>query len=268
MENLLESWNLIESQIDGKKICIFLDYDGTLTPITSSPANALLEENTKNILLKLSANSRCQLAIISGREIMELKRLVDIPSLWYSGNHGLEIETEHVQYKKSLPPAYLNLLRVLYAALNTELRLFKGVLVEDKGVTLSVHYRNLHPGFEFEFLDKFQKITDFYMNDESFKIVKGKMVFEIRPNVNWNKGNAVLRLLTEIGFDPKIHVPFYFGDDATDEDAFKVISEFGITTHIGSDVNSNAAYFLPDVNSMEHFLTFLLNYLESDSNRD
>lgn len=261
MEYLLEKWESIEQRLHHKSICLFLDFDGTLSPISATPSEALLPETTKRKLECLAKSKRCQIAIISGRQMSDLKKQVGIEGIGYSGNHGLELETANGSYKKSLPPTYSNDILALKEQLKAALLPFQGVAIEDKALSLSIHYRLL-PNEQFKaFQTVFNETVSPYLQTPHIAITPGKMVFEIRPNIPWNKGSATLRYLKEYGFAATTHLPFYFGDDTSDEDAFKVLAQLGIAVKVGEATDSHAQYYVKDPQEVVQCLDLLIEYL-------
>lgn len=267
MKYFLDNWSTMETELKGKDIYLFFDYDGTLSPIAEKPELALLPQDIKSKLVTISHNPRCQLAIISGRQLEDLKQKVDIEGIMYSGNHGLEIDTPAIEYEKPVSDQYIQTLNDLRQDLIIKLAKFDGVFVEDKHLTISVHYRLLEPNLIHSFQHVFKEVVSYYLNDESFQVIGGKMVYEIRPRIAWNKGNAVSMLLKELNCsEGKNCVAFYFGDDVTDEDAFKVLEDSGVTVLIGQPKPSKAQFYLKDVNEMSIFLQKLIRYLDENKN--
>jgi len=210
------------------KILLLLDYDGTLVPIKKHPKLARLSPQRKTFLRKLANHPGIKMAIISGRKLSDIKKLVTVPGLIYVGNHGLEME---IAGRRIIYPAvnrFVPTLKKIKAALSAAHRI-KGVLVEDKGYTLSVHFRLLPADrlktFHRLFLQAMRRWR------AKVRITSGKKVIEIRPPVDWDKGKAIKWVINKLRLGD--YWPVYIGDDKTDEDAFRALKEKGMTIHVG-----------------------------------
>lgn len=145
---------LISYLQNASKLALFLDYDGTLTPLVDHPDLAKIPDDTKALLEKLSLNSKIFLAIISGRSAENVKDIVGLQNLVYAGNHGLEvIYPDGSKYNHDLPNNFKEKSKEVVAKLEKKL-LTNGAWIEDKKVSLTFHYRavpeNLHSEFEKE----------------------------------------------------------------------------------------------------------------------
>jgi trehalose 6-phosphate phosphatase len=143
--------------------------------------------------------------------------------------------------------------------LRSELDNIDGVIIEDKGLTASVHYRIVAPEKLGELKRIFTEITKPYVMAGQIKIGRGKKVLEIRPNIDWDKGKAVLWIIDALNPGGEV-LPIYIGDDKTDEDAFRALGGKGITILVSNTPRkSNAEYFLRDVNEVKLFLEKLIH---------
>lgn len=235
------------SAIREHALFIFLDYDGTLTPIVNDPLKAEIQPRQRKIIKDLSECPNVRAAIVSGRSLLDVKKKINIDSLIYIGNHGLEYEGPFMKHIHPMALAEKNKMKLIQSSLSEELKGVQGVWVEDKTFTLSVHYRMLDE-------DKIHKIREMmyaviapYLRSREILIRQGKKVWEIRPMVDWDKGKMVKWTLARFmaRFPTKI-IPLYFGDDETDEDAFRSLKHNGITVRIteNPEESSFAEYFL------------------------
>jgi trehalose 6-phosphate synthase/phosphatase len=233
-----------------KNIFLFLDYDGTLTPIVGTPEKAVLSKEMRSLIIKL--NSILPVAIISGRSIHEIVRMVDIQDMIYAGNHGAEIwEGNKLILGKQLSDTKKVLKKVI-RQLRNELSVEDGVVVEDKGITASIHYRLVNPRKTGRVFENFWSIVSRY--EDIFRITSGKKVLEIRPHGIWNKGDAVKWIWKKFG---KGTVPIYVGDDTTDEDAFTAIKGKGLGICIGKNIEAD--YYLKSQREIRRLLKLLGN---------
>lgn len=264
MENLLSSWPCISGQLkQAKHILLLTDYDGTISPIADKPELADLPENMKRLLEAIARYPNFTLGIISGRSLVDIKDKVGIKNILYAGNHGLEIEGPGITIMYPGADQKRPILLILHSALTRALGKINGVFVENKGVSLSVHYRLA----EDQSTEEIEKIVKTIVKEAESAgeviITPGKKVFEIRPAVDWNKGKVIAHLITIFEGKEKCKntlFPMYFGDDLTDEDGFRVINAYktGLSVLIGEKTQKSAAhYFLKSPAELEKFLSLL-----------
>ena len=260
MTYLFDEWHEIANSLKGSYIYLFLDYDGTITPIARRPSKAVASRQTRSLLRALAKNPMCRLAIISGRALKDIKRMVGVKEIIYAGNHGLEIEGPKIKFAMSLSSGFKALLRQIKARLHSALSATRGVLIEDKGLSLSVHYRLAEEPDEKSIKNIFYGIIQPYRLKNQVKVTFGKKVFEVRPSVKWDKGKAALWLLArqKFIFKNKEIVPIYVGDDITDEDAFKVLKNIGLTISVGASPISYAQYYLKETGEVMKLLRLLV----------
>ena len=211
---------------------LFLDYDGTLTPIRKLPHLARLSSPAKRLLRGLSKNRKIEICIVSGRSLAEIKRMVGLKNLLYVGNHGLEIEERNDV--NTLPQASRIKWRIksICGRLKMFSRRFPGFWVENKGLTVSLHYRLVPPSLT----KKLTKELSAWLKNQvsDLRVTAGKKVWEIRPRTKRNKGWAV-EYITR-GYSAPQKLGIYAGDDSTDWDAFNIIiKRRGIAIQVGTN---------------------------------
>lgn len=250
MKHLLSQTEFLEKDL--KRSLLLLDYDGTLTPIVSKPGMAKLSPEMRKALRK--ASSRHKVAVISGRSLADVGRLVGLRGIYYAGNHGFEISGPSVKLIHSLALRARPNMAYLCGKLRKELKGVGGAIVEDKWLTASVHYRMVGRGDVVRLKETVKKSAEPLVKSGAVRLTRGKKVMEVRPNVDWDKGKAVLWVMGEI--DPKGKLtPVYLGDDRTDEDAFEALADRGITVLVARrPKKSKAKFFLKNVKEVEKFL--------------
>jgi trehalose-phosphatase len=232
-------------------LALFLDFDGTLSPIVSSPQDATLDPAIRPILEELARREDMGIAIISGRSMADVRERVGLSGVVYAGNHGLEAESDTISYRNPEADALRRELKCTLLQLRLALSETDGLEIEDKGLTLAVHFRRVTEHLH----DWVRSITlSTVGRSRSFTCREGKMVIDVKPRIEWHKGFAVQWILKEIM--PTRALPIYMGDDVTDEDAFAAIRE-GITIKVGGSGETGAQYTLPDVPSVGQFLNWL-----------
>jgi alpha,alpha-trehalase len=251
--NALEGFAEIRARLAGKRASVFLDYDGTLTPIVARPDLALLSTEMRAVLRALAL--RCSVAVISGRDLADVQRLVGLDGIVYAGSHGFDISgpgglrIEHEQ-----GAAFTAAVNRAAERLRPALAQIKGALVEPKRFAVAVHYRQVA---EAE-MPRVEAIVDGVLEAvPELRKAHGKKVFELRPRFDWDKGKAVKWLLKALGQTSAEYLPFYLGDDVTDEDAFQALSDTGVTIFVGVPERTAARYVLADVKEVGVFLTEL-----------
>ena len=264
MQHLFQSWESFSSDvIVASHLLLLSDYDGTLTPIVSRPEEAILSPEVREKLHALNKKPAFSVGIISGRSLPEVKSLVGIEGIYYAGNHGLEIEGPGLKFIQPAAKAAQPKIQDLLRQLSAELANIEGVFIEDKGLSLSVHYRLVRKSEEEIVAQIFHQITSPWLRDGKIKVSSGKKVLEVRPPIDWHKGKAVETIMKEtktiLGGEGNLVI--YLGDDTTDEDAFRIIHQpRGWSIFVGQDnPSSNADYFLNSTSEVENFLLRLLD---------
>jgi trehalose-phosphatase len=239
-------------------LSVFLDFDGTLAPIAESPEKAKLDPDVRGLLVRLSERPNVLLAFVSGRTLSDLRTRVDVPRAVYAGNHGLEIEGMAVQFAEPVANSLRKPLASLSRALSTRLANLPGVLVEDKGLTLAVHYRLAAPASYEEIERKVRRVIA--SGASEFSVKAGNKVWEVLPRTDWDKGEAVCWIESRLAGSGAI--PVYIGDDQTDETAFERLPD-AITIRVGGGGPSYARYELPGPAEVHGFLEWLDNVAAS-----
>lgn len=240
-----------------QKLALLLDYDGTLAPIAPHPDLAILSPETKNILFKLSNHSDVYVAIISGRNVENVKRMVGIEGITYAGNHGLEIlHPDGSKFVHPMPIEYEEKVRDLLKALQ-DCVCRDGAWVENKGALLTFHYRETPNELRPAMIDRARYLIEKY----GFRATKAHCALEARPPVQWNKGRASIYILrTAFGVDWSERVKIiYVGDDLTDEDAMVALKGMARTFRVtSSDIVKTAAdHRLPSTDSVYTLLKWV-----------
>lgn len=249
MRYFFEEWERLKKTLSDKFIFLFLDYDGTLTPLVDNPQDADLSLESRELLRRLKDNTRCKIAITSGRKLEDLKKRVGLEGVMYVGNHGLEIEAPKISFKSPLSLHYFEIIQRIKKDLASKIISVKGAFIEDKGLALTLHYRLVDKKDIPRLKDLFHQAMVTYLAKNKIRLKDAKMAFEIRPPVRWDKGKVALWLLARQHFmlQEKTNIlPLYIGDDVTDEDAFKALKDKGITVRVDGDAGSSAKYFVKD----------------------
>ena len=197
----------------------FLDVDGTLAPLASIPSAARVPERARQVVRALHARTRGAVALVSGRAIADIDRLLGEPPLPAAGQHGTELRPDPAV--ATLRPAESIELAPARAALGEFVSRHTGLLLEDKGQSLAVHYRGARL---LEDAVRHAVRAEASALGEGYCIQRGNCVVELKP-AGANKGGAIAAFMALAPFRGR--VPVFVGDDTTDEDGFKQVNLLG-----------------------------------------
>ena len=226
-------------------VALFLDYDGTLTPLVGRPEDAHLSEATREVLAQGRRAPTLDVVIVSGRSLADVQAMVGVPGLTYVGNHGFEIEGPGISYRH--PGTDRHVATIARAAGELERLKIEGAWVEQKGVTLTYHLRAVPP----ELRETAEDQAEALLRRRHLRVVVGRDAVEGRPPVDWHKGHAVLYVLMRrhgVQWPARLRA-LYIGDDATDEDAFRSLRGMGrsiCVAPVESTEGTAADFRLPD----------------------
>lgn len=245
----------------GKRPAVFLDYDGTLTPIVDRPEDAIISESMREAVERLAR--RCTVCVVSGRDRTVVQELMGLDDLIVAGSHGFDIwSPDEGTIQHDAGGGFDNLVDEVKTRLEEEIGPFQGASVEPKKTSVAVHYRLVSE----EERPKIKQIVGNLLAErsEDLKVTPGKMVYEIQPKIEWDKGKAVLYLLEALDLDRDDVVPVYVGDDVTDEDAFEALAGRGLGIFVGhadapevAGRTTSADYVLHTTEEVERFLDTL-----------
>ncbi len=248
-------------RIGDARPAVFLDYDGTLTPIVDRPQDAVISERMREAVSGLAA--RCTVCVVSGRDRPVVQELMGVHDLVVAGSHGFDIwSPEQGTIEHDAASGFENLLARVTAQLQEALSSIDGAAVEPKRASVAAHYRLVPAARRPQVGEVVEQLLA--EHPEELKVTPGKMVYEIQPNLDWDKGRAVLHLLTALDLDGDGIVPIYVGDDITDEHAFEALAGRGIGIFVGgpedpevANRTSAADFRLDSIDEVERFLDVL-----------
>lgn len=231
------------------QLAVFLDCDGTLTPIVSDPEKALLSDSMRETLKALA--QQAPVAILSGRDLDDVRQRVNVPAIIYAGSHGFDIAGPR-GLRRQEATEFLPVLDVAEKELREELAGVAGALIERKRFSIAAHYRNVN---ESDVSKVERAVSEVAVRHRELRRMQGKKVYELLPDIDWDKGKAVLWLLETLGLERAKVRPIYIGDDRTDEDAFRALGQRGVGILVSEQPRPSAAsYSLKDPTEVERFL--------------
>jgi trehalose 6-phosphate phosphatase len=243
-----------------ERISLFLDFDGTLVPIGANPGSPRPDPETVETLRKLAGRKHLATTVISDRSVEDLYSRIGVKGIIYAGNHGLEIVGRKLRFVEGAAWDRREQLAQLSAELSTALSPIRGTLVENNGLTASVHYRQA----PWERVPEIQEVVRaaVALYEPMFLVSHGRKVFEIVPATNWNKGSAVQWINQQLGGRRVLSI--YAGDDTADERAFRTLAD-AVTIKVGALPETDARYRLPDPAALHEFLAQLADAHEPHS---
>jgi len=252
LPNALDSYGQLIGVVAGRQLFVCLDYDGTLSEIVSDPDAATLVDGAAKALENLAA--LCPVAILSGRDLADIRDRVGLPGIWYAGSHGFElIGPDGNHHQNGAAATAIPVLASAAAELRDKLTQIPGVLVEHKRFAVAVHYRNVAP----ERVGEVVASAHWGGQRHGLRVTSGRKVVELRPDIDWDKGTALAWIRDRIPQTGRM-LPIFVGDDLTDEDAFDAIRFNGIGLIVRHDEDRDrptaAQFVLKNTTEVSEFL--------------
>ena len=258
LPHALRSIAQLESVLQGRSPAFFVDFDGTVSDIVDDPAAATLTNGAAHALTALSAV--CPVAIVSGRALSDIRSRVGLPGLWYAGTHGTELLGPDGQmYRHPVADESVRLLQQATEDLASALNPIDGVTIEDKQLSVAVHFRMAAPDRVPDVLAEVQNVG----RRHDLQVTHGRKVIELRPQEKWDKGDAVNWIVDHLN-PPNAILPIYLGDDLTDEDAFEAIKHNGIGVLIRHDEDGDRCSAADFAVNSPHEVSLLLKRLAGE----
>ncbi len=257
LPSALDNYERIMQEMDRLKPVLFFDFDGTLSPIVDKPEAACLLPGMREVLEALHKKSK--IGVVSGRDTYDVMHKVDIKGIEYAGSHGFHIVSDDGEHENKEGEKLLEKLDSIEKQLIVEFENGReGIKVDRKRYAIAVHYRNAKVEGAEDIVEA--TVMKYLKKYPQFKKGGGKKIVEIKPDIDWNKGKAIRWIMDKNDIVPKWNsIPFYFGDDLTDEDAYREISDEGIGILVGNHTKLSAAeYGLGSVEEVKVFLEKLI----------
>jgi trehalose-phosphatase len=241
--HLFENWESVARRLRAaRRIALFLDFDGTLTPIRHHPHQVSLSVSTRRLLKRLANRPRIAVYVISGRRAADVRKHVKVSGVTCVGLHGWD------RAGKPREKAPQNFIARLRRKVESALADLEGVWVEDKFIIFVVHYRRASGATVRRARAILREIVATARS--KVRVMEGKKVWEVLPREVKGKGAAVRALLAELKGRP---LPIYVGDDTTDEAAFAALPR-GLTIRVGFQRPTRARFELRNPAEVREFL--------------
>jgi alpha,alpha-trehalase len=256
LPSILHALKLMQKEPISNYIVVFLDYNA----IVSQPENARMSDEIRKVVKELA--SFCRVAIISGRNRVDVEKLVGLTELIYVGSHGLDISgpgnicMEHEEGKQ-----YLLDLDKAQQELQQRIGGIEGARIERKKYAIAIHYSNVAEDNVLTLLEIVYRMAN---DSERLELGLGKKIIELHPAFDWHKEKTIAWLMKALKIDLSLALPIYIGEDITDQDAFRFLENSGrgvlITCH---RKHTQTPYQLEDNSQVQQLLYSLIHFFKS-----
>lgn len=240
---LFADWKNVWRRLQAAEhVTLFLDFDGTLTPLKAHPFEVELDEGMRALLRRLASHPRISVCIISGRQLGDLRRRVRLRKVRCLGVHGMD-DGRGVAVARRVRQALRRAMQMAERRLGG----IPGVWIEDKKSAFAVHFRTADRAGAARASARLRRLEPALPG--GLRVMRGKKIWEALPADEQGKGSAAARVLQGL---PQGALPVYVGDDTTDETAFSAL-RFGLTVAVGRRKTA-ASYFVANPAEVRAFL--------------
>jgi trehalose 6-phosphate phosphatase len=243
-------------RLAGSPLAVMLDVDGTLAPIAQVFDQARVPVETQKAIASLLARPNVHVALVTGRGAATARRMVGVGNLWVVGNHGFEIQGPNGEdFADPGVAKYREVIATAVDELQPRIRSMEGVIIENKVITLSVHWRLARA----DIAPRLRKVVEEVAGPLGLRVTDGKRIFEIKPPALIDKGTAVLALAERLTNERDDASIVFAGDDITDEDAIRALRTHhprAVTIRVLGEENppTGAEFSLHGTEGMREFL--------------
>ena len=243
-----------------RPVLLLTDFDGTLCAFQIDPAAVFLSEGCRTALSTLAKRPGLDVGVVSGRRAADVRRRTTLDGpVYYAGLHGMEIEGPDTGFKVPHLAARRELLQETAKAVASAIAPLPGAFLEDKDLSWALHMRAASAADRKRAERAFWSVATPALDAGTLRLQRGECVFELLPDIEWNKGDAVRWIEADATRRRGAAVrPVYLGDDLTDEHAFDAVGTRGLTVIVGRRRPSRAGRRLPDPAAVERLLTRLV----------
>ena len=226
-------------------VLLICDFDGALVPLADSPDDVHMAETVHSYLEKIVQLPSLRLGVISGRSPLDLKAKIPLQNCHYLCNHGLEIVGPELNFHHTSAERLRSDIHEAANTLRIQLRV-EHVIVEDRGLTAGLNYRNVMESQVSSLLAKARNLLASAVHQRKIRIEEGRRSLEILPGLDWDRGKAVQMLYQNFrAFYPGTEITLlYVGAESLDEPAFKFALQVGIPYRVTQTKETNARFYL------------------------
>ena len=242
-----------------QSLLLLTDFDGTLCEFQTDPAAVVLSEPRRSALSTLANRAALSVGVVSGRRVADIRQRAALDGpVYYAGLHGMEIGGPDTGFEVPHLAARRSLLQELARSMTAAIAPLPGVFLEDKDLSWALHVRAAAPADRVRAERAFWLLATPALDAGTLRLQRGACVFELLPDIAWNKGDAVRWIETDATRRLGAAIrPIYLGDDQTDEHAFDAVGTRGVTVIVGQRV-SRAGHRLKDPAAVERLLIRLV----------
>jgi alpha,alpha-trehalase len=228
-----------------RHLLLLCDFDGTLVPFDPDPRAVVLGDEMARVLGSLASRPHCSVGVISGRRLQDIRdRVTVVGELYIAGFHGLEIQTPGEAFLHPDASSAATTTHAIAEVVRPRLASLPGAFVEDKDLSIVLHYRDAEPAVRVVAQSLFMDAARAALDAGQVRLLPGACMIELLPAARWHKGSALewIRERVELVHGPTFTI--YIGDDVTDEDAFQAVGLHGMT--VGASERVTSAEFRVD----------------------
>jgi trehalose 6-phosphate phosphatase len=258
----------IRARSDGRHLLVLCDFDGTLAEFDPDPHAVWLPPPLRDALTEIAGRGDATVGLVSGRRLDDIRARSDLgEDAYYAGFHGLEIQGEGAKFVHPDVHGVRDLIQSAAAAMAADLHGLGGVFLENKGLSIVVHFRAAAADAQLQAQDIFERNARPYIQSGQVKTMRGACARELMPNIRWSKGTAVAWICDRVERRHGPTWPVYIGDDVTDEDALRFVNGRG-TGVAASDRVSGADFMVDGPAAVETLLHVLRRETERPADEE
>lgn len=247
----------VRARSAGRHLLVLCDFDGTLAEFDPDPHAVLLPPSIREALNAIAGNGHATVGLVSGRRLADIRSRADLGAhAYYAGFHGLEIEGEGTRFVHPDVHESRDLIQSIVAAMAPELRSLGGVFLENKELSLVVHFRAATTDVQLRVREIIDRHALPHVQSGRLRVMRGSCARELMPHIRWNKGTAVAWICDRVERRHGPSWPLYVGDDVTDEDAFRFVKGRGLAV-AASDRVTGADFKVDGPSGVESLLDAL-----------
>jgi alpha,alpha-trehalase len=248
----------IEKRRAGRHLLLLCDFDGTLVAFHPDPAAVVLDHDLRGVLSVLSRTPGTTVGIVSGRHLPDLHQRASLPGpIFLAGSHGLEIDGPGESFRHPQAGDATRTLRGIAENVRPRLAGLPGVFIEDKEISIALHYREAAAGAVAAARLLFMAAAQAHLDAGHLRLLPGADVLELLPAIAWDKGDAVNWIRDRAEGAHGAALTVYIGDDVTDQHAFRAVGPAGVTI-AASERPSGAEFTLDGPANVRRLLRMLM----------